>query len=176
MGYGLWGDGIYIKSCENCTIKVNNAIGIGTYGRGIHLTSSHHNTIEGNTIDGKIVMNKGRGTSGISLESSDYNNISFNRPVDNGGSGIYLHSSWHNSILGNTAYNNYPGAFLRFAGYSNITGNIFDDQGDEASMVVLLSIKCSAVNNYANIDLADSDDCTVAGNTGWIKHSTIPTN
>lgn len=173
-GYGLWGDGIYIKSCENCTTKGNNAIGIGTYGRGIHLTSSHHNIIEGNTIDGKIVMKKGWGTSGISLESSEYNNISFNRAMDNGGSGIYLDRSWHNSILGNAAYNNHPGAFLRASRHNNIKDNIFKDREGEASMIVMGSIKCVIMNNHADIDLVDSDDCTVEGNAGWIKHSTIP--
>lgn len=170
-GFGLWGDGICLESCNGCIIKGNIANGIDFCGMGIRLKSSERNFIERNTIDGNIVSHKGWRTGGISLASSDHNNISCNLLMNNRGSGIFLTSSKHNIIFGNVAYNNHPGAHLGGARNCAISSNTMMGPQDGACMVLYNPEECSITNNCANIDLVDSEECIVKDNAGWVRYS-----
>jgi len=121
-------DGIYINQGDDYKVIGNRAIANGQevtamYKNGINIAVCRSSTISNNTCEKNV-------GNGIFSETwgNDYNNITYNRLLSNGGSGFYVNSD-HNSIQDNFIYNNTQNGFYfgNGADYNNVSNNIIKE-------------------------------------------------
>jgi len=113
---------IELANANNVTIK---NLSIDSFDNGIHLSTSTHNVISGNTITGSI-------EAAIYLYYSYFNNITRNRLISNF-DGIRLNSANYNSITCNITSNSWGIYFLDSQGnqifHDNLIGNTLNAYG-----------------------------------------------
>jgi parallel beta-helix repeat protein len=113
---------IELANANNVTIK---NLSIDSFDNGIHLSTSTHNVISGNTITGSI-------EAAIYLYYSYFNNITRNRLISNF-DGIRLNSANYNSITCNITSNSWGIYFLDSQGnqifHNNLIGNTLNAYG-----------------------------------------------
>lgn len=161
------GNCIYLEKSHNNIITYNRVRAGGLWNSGLTLESSEYNIIKGNDISYNGVWG-----SGITLVNSNYNSLTDNRAsAGGGGSGIYLDSSRNNNIKSNNVCCSIDGIHLK-ASHSNV---IERNNADDIREGVFLYLgKDNLIkDNIANIQLIDSDQNTVSGNTGWVYYGTV---
>lgn len=160
-------NGIYLKKSHNNIITNNNIRSEGWLKSGLILESSEYNIINGNDVS-----YKGFWGSGIILVNSNYNNLSENKAsADGGGSAIYLDSSNENYIENNNVCCSIDGIRLETSYNNVIEHNIAKDIRE--GVFLYLGKDNLIENNTANIQLIDSNQNNVSGNTGWIYYGTV---
>jgi parallel beta-helix repeat protein len=117
--YETFDSGIKIENSSNVVIK-NNTISKSLHGIGVL------NSLYNNITDNVVSINN---SFGISLDTSNYNNIFGNEGMLNKIHGLYLVNSFNNSIINNLMANNTYGSgiFLSDSEGNEIRNNIVDN-------------------------------------------------
>jgi parallel beta-helix repeat (two copies)/parallel beta-helix repeat (two copies)/parallel beta-helix repeat (two copies)/parallel beta-helix repeat (two copies)/parallel beta-helix repeat (two copies) len=165
---GWWNSGILLESSEYNVIKRNDVSYDGTWGSGISLVYSNYNNLTGNkaSADGRWEC------KGIFLKYSNTNSVSGNTVRGSGweGCSIYLESANDNYVKNNNACCSNWGIYLSESFNNAIEFNI----AKETKYGVTLSLgrDNTVENNTASISFIDSNQNTVAGNSGSVSYGT----
>jgi parallel beta-helix repeat protein len=161
--------GIHLRNANHCYITNNIA---SKNRNGIFLDSSTKNTIEYNNASNNV------NSHGISLYSSNNNEICNNIANSNHYQGIGLWTSSGNIIANNTCSNNKNGIFLQNSRYNSISNNTCSSNknadlypNNEAAGITLQNSRYNSISNNtcsyndAGITLRDSNRNSISNNT-----------
>ncbi len=171
---GVWSDFPYGGNYISGNWIAGNGFGIGlNFEANITVTG---NTIERNAILGnhygvwlrhspsvRVTGNNITGNSGygIELESSQSGNIVAQNWIANDQTGVWLYHSLNNNITGNTMTDNRFGVKLGCSSNTNVSGNIFTNDGLLISDSYHNTINANSVNGKPLVYLENAADCTV---------------